>query len=161
MYCPHHVSPTALCVCRVKAQGRLVKVQGRLGDVACTEPKEWEKKSIVTTHHSCPHWHVISHLHGIVGIACGTCTQNMISKQQERVTYLVTESHVEEGRGSQSGQERVACGTTWQLCNTRVATHDTCKWVWFLAGWQNSKPHLHPWNPCLKNCRFTHTCAVP
>src|SRR5712671_5363241 len=40
MYCPHHVSPTALCVCRVKAQGRLVKVQGRLGDVACTEPKE-------------------------------------------------------------------------------------------------------------------------
>jgi len=52
-----------------------------------------------------PHWHVTSHPHGIVGIACRACTQNMISKQQERVTYLVTESHVEKGRESQSGQE--------------------------------------------------------
>src|SRR5712671_5559226 len=69
-------------------------------DEFCTQNQKSEKKKELTTHHGHLRWHVTSHLHGIVEIACGACTQNMISKQQERVTYLVTESHVEEGRGS-------------------------------------------------------------
>ena len=74
-------------------------------DESCAQNQKSEKKKELTTHHGRLRWHVTSHPHGIVEIACGACTQNMISKQQERVTYLVTESHVEEGRGSRSGQE--------------------------------------------------------